>query len=172
MHHPLKKLFLIIACVFSMQTGYADHILECPSVETLSTYNFGIALPYSYNKSAKLVNFVSVALEPGNYGRSGLVIHPVPVTFSADPEVKTRFLINQLVLETNKPVPYRISSNNTISMCLYSLPGKNKLTAFLFITDFEDNEAQIFASKSSKDTVNKAEQALKFLKYVSFPILE
>lgn len=166
MSQIFKKSFIVVSCIFSMQMVHADHLLTCPAAETLSTYTYGVALPYAYNQQAKETQFVSVALEPAapdSYAHLGLVVYPVSVSFSEEPEAKMQALIHQLTLETPNPVNYRIAAHETLPLCIYTIPGKNKVTAFLLGSDGEDTEDHLFSLKSQKP-MSRSEQAMKFLK--------
>ncbi len=162
-----KKLTAILLCLLGSHLVHADHLLKCPAVETLSSYTYGVALPYAYNQNVKKTQFVSVALEPTRFGddaRAGLVVYPLSVSFEEEPETKMKALISQLVLETPNPINYRIAARETLPLCIYTVPGNN-VTAFLFKQDGEDSEEHIFNFKSQKN-MSRSKQAMSFLKLI------
>lgn len=167
----LKPLLLAFAITLVAPTTHADHLITCPSVKALQGYEFGVALPYAFNKNNKLVSFISVAIEPtmdDTRPYLGLVIYPVPVAFTDSPETNTKALIANLEQETESSVTYAISKGEEIPMCIYSLPGNNQVTAFLFSDDGEyyDGSEKIMQKMSQKKQ-SKAQQAMHFLQFVN-----
>ena len=155
------KLVLGLALTSTVSTALADHLLECPTAEAVGRFSYGGALPYSYSAHTKIVQFVSVSIEKVRQieqPRYGLVMYPVPVSLTDDPVTQNRLLLQQLVLETPTPVNYRIAPRTTIPMCIYTVPGKEQLTAFLFSNDQEDDD----------QAPTQERQITKFLQFTPF----
>lgn len=171
MRHILIKSLLMASVACGMSSAHADHLLVCPSAATVSTYNFEFSLPYAYHQQTKTVNFIVAALDKNpdeEVPHSGLVLYPVPVSFTDDPAVKTREVLSQLTLETPTPVTYRLGDGGQTPMCIYAIPGNNHFTAFLFADDFEDTDSSntgIKAKKSQKPK-NRHEQAMNLIKKI------
>ncbi len=159
--------FLSASLVLAMQAAHADHLVQCPSVETLNTYSFGAALPYAYQQSNQSLQVISVVIDPTSAGKVGLVIYPVPVALTGDPEIATIDVVSQLQLETAAPVSYRLAAGMNVPMCVYTLPGKQNVTALLFSQEHESDDNQPLDLKSIQKKPSKREQAMKFLKFVN-----
>lgn len=171
MYRSLTKSLLAASILFSIQVAHADHLLQCPSVDALSAYHVELSLPFAYNAKDKSVKFVSVALDQGakdELAGKGIVLYPVPASFTDNPATKTQEIMNQLILETPAPVTYRFAEGASVPMCVYALPGKQHFTAFLFANDFEDTDTNDVGMKAnaSQKPKNRHEQAMRLIKNI------
>ncbi len=168
MYRILTKSCLTASIFLGMQAAHADHLLQCPAANELSAYHVELSLPFAYSAQEKAVKFVSVAFDKNGkeLADKGVILYPVPASFTDNPATKTQEILSQLTLETPTPVTYQLDENTYLPMCVYALPGKSHFTAFLFANDFEDNNVNDAGMKAnaSKKPKNRHEQAMQLIK--------
>lgn len=142
MRHFFIKTACSIFMLSNLQTSWADHLINCPDVSELTGYHVELSVPITFYAKNKSVQFASVALDRHSlYAEPHrvMVLYPIPTGLAGNPTENTKAVIGQLQLETPTAVTYSWGEDiKQIPMCIYSMPGKNHFTAFLFENSGED----------------------------------
>lgn len=148
MHKLLQTIILAITCGCGSNVTFASNanLTTCPS-GNFKVSHFALTAPYGYDALTKSMKILVVAeYVADNNQLLDFIIYPVGAASGDTLVDNVNALIAKLQPVSDSPLTYQINDEDgSNSVCAYSLPGDNTVTALLIAESGADEDV------SSKD---------------------
>ena len=149
MFNFFKIMVMWVSCAISSGIAFAasSDLAVCPAIVDFKVSSFDLYLGYGVDVLAKNVNMLAVASYDSKKDID-FVIYPVNLASGETLLDKVNGLIPQLKAVSDVPVSFKIDSDHAdVSVCAYSLPGNERVTALLYADGSERDTDGDFSSK-------------------------